>query len=227
MQPLMIAVLHRQRGNVQLLLDARADPWQAIPIVSLCDHPCYRFGFLSRHESVNVVQISVAQGLEDTVADLLPQSQDTQRRKKAEGPPQSSRDGTAMTEHATLLLGSIVQKYLLYFAPMETNIGRPLSTGSNWTGTPPTSWADPSGNMARSGRPMPLKGSACSSHQQRSDHQPMRSTPYWSVLYVNSPRYPLPMLSEWLLGVAAGGLSALSLSTVLSVLFCCFLSSPV
>ena len=37
--PLMIAVLHRHRGNVQLLLDARADPWQAVPIVSLCDHP--------------------------------------------------------------------------------------------------------------------------------------------------------------------------------------------
>ena len=37
--PLMIAVLHRHRGNVQLLLNARADPWQAVPIVSLCDHP--------------------------------------------------------------------------------------------------------------------------------------------------------------------------------------------
>ena len=107
----MIAVLHRHRGNVQLLLDARADPWKAIPIVSLCDHPWYWFGFLSRHESVNVVQISVAQGPEDTVADLLPQSQDTQSRKKAEGSSQSSLDGTAMTEHATLLLGSIVQKY--------------------------------------------------------------------------------------------------------------------
>ena len=37
--PLMIAVPHRHRGNVQLLLNARADPWQAVPIVSLCDHP--------------------------------------------------------------------------------------------------------------------------------------------------------------------------------------------
>ena len=37
--PLMIAVLHRHRGNVQLLLNARADPWQTVPIVSLCDHP--------------------------------------------------------------------------------------------------------------------------------------------------------------------------------------------
>ena len=37
--PLMIAVLHRHRGNVQLLLNAPADPWQTVPIVSLCDHP--------------------------------------------------------------------------------------------------------------------------------------------------------------------------------------------
>jgi hypothetical protein len=109
--PLMIAVLHRHRGNVQLLLDARADPWQAVPIVSLCDHPWYWFGFLSRRESVNVIQISVAQGPVDTVADLLPQSQDTKSPKKAEGTSQSSLDCTAMTEHATLLLNSIIQKY--------------------------------------------------------------------------------------------------------------------
>ena len=31
--PLMIAVLDRHRGNVQLLLNAQADPWQAVPIV--------------------------------------------------------------------------------------------------------------------------------------------------------------------------------------------------
>ena len=46
--PLMIAVLHRHRRNVQSLLNARSDPWQAVPVVSLCDHPWYWFGFLSR-----------------------------------------------------------------------------------------------------------------------------------------------------------------------------------
>ena len=71
--PLMTAVLHRHRRNVQLLLDARADPWKTTPIVSLCDHPWYWFGFLSRHESVNAVQISFIQDSEDTVADLRPQ----------------------------------------------------------------------------------------------------------------------------------------------------------
>ena len=75
--PLMIAVLHRHRGNVQSLLNARADPWQAVPVVSLCDN---WFGFLSRRESVNVLQVSVAQGPVDTVADLLPPSRDSRPR---------------------------------------------------------------------------------------------------------------------------------------------------
>ena len=101
----MIAVLHRHRGNVQLLLNARADPWQAVPIVSLCDHPWYWFGFLSRRESVNVLLVSVAQGPADTVADLLTQNRD----RRAEWPLNSQPDLTAMTEHATL--DSIVQKY--------------------------------------------------------------------------------------------------------------------
>ena len=32
--PLMLAVLHRHRGIVQSLLNARADPWQAVPVQS-------------------------------------------------------------------------------------------------------------------------------------------------------------------------------------------------
>ena len=83
--PLMIAVLHRHRGNVQSLLNARADPWQAVPVVSLCDHPWYWFGFLSRRESVNVLQASVAQGPVDTVADLLP-SRDATVIEQQKGP---------------------------------------------------------------------------------------------------------------------------------------------
>ena len=109
--PLMIAVLHRHRGNVQSLLNARADPWQAVPVVSLCDHPWYWFGFLSRRESVNVLQVSVAQGPVDTVADLLPPSRDITSHRTAEGSLHSQPDLTAMTEHATLLLDSIIQKY--------------------------------------------------------------------------------------------------------------------
>ena len=109
--PLMTAVLLRHRENIQLLLDARADPWKAVPIVSLCDHPWYWFGFISRHESVNVVQVSFVQGPEDTVADLLPQGQDALSQQWVEGWALPRVDDTTMTEHAKLLVGSIVQKY--------------------------------------------------------------------------------------------------------------------
>ena len=105
----MTAVLHRHRKNVQLLLDARADPWKTTPIVSLCDHPWYWFGFLSRHESVNAVQISFIQDSEDTVADLLPNG--TQIQPSAGETTHPSFDDTAMTDHAKLLLGNLVQKY--------------------------------------------------------------------------------------------------------------------
>ena len=107
--PLMTAVLHRHRKNVQLLLDARADPWRTTPIVSLCDHPWYWFGFLSRHESVNAVQVSFVQGSEDTVADLLPN--DTQIQQSAGGTAHPIVDDTEMTDHAKILLGNLVQKY--------------------------------------------------------------------------------------------------------------------
>lgn len=46
-EPSAVAVLHRHRDNVQLLLHARADPWQAVPISDLCDHSWNWFGLLS------------------------------------------------------------------------------------------------------------------------------------------------------------------------------------
>ena len=107
--PLMTAVLHRHRKNVQLLLEARADPWRTTPIVSLCDHPWYWFGFLSRHESVNAVQIAFVQGPEDTVADLLPNMASIQQSVGETQHP--NYDDTAMTDHAKILLGNLVQKY--------------------------------------------------------------------------------------------------------------------
>ena len=101
--PLMTAVLHRHKINVQLLLEARADPWRTTPIVSLCDHPWYWFGFLSRHESVNAVQIAFVQGPEDTVADLLPNMASIQQSVGETQHP--NYDDTTMTDHAKILLG--------------------------------------------------------------------------------------------------------------------------
>jgi hypothetical protein len=121
--PLMVAVLHRHRDNVQLLLHARADPWQAVPISDLCDHPWYWFGRLSRRECVNAVQVSAAQGPKDTVADLLTQSRDPTDHLRPECHQNPQPCLTAMSERATLILDSVVQKYQRSTGPLHARGG--------------------------------------------------------------------------------------------------------
>ena len=153
----MIAVLHRHRRNVQLLLDARADPWKTTPIVSLCDHPWYWFGFLSRHESVNVVQISFVQGPEDTVADLLPNDAQTQQSAGETAHP--SFDDTAIPRQPSpevLQHQTSSNERVLYVAPMATCFGRPLPACLNQRRTSAPCWIGPAWNTAGSGRLMPL-----------------------------------------------------------------------
>ena len=124
--PLMTAVLHRQKINVQLLLEARTDPWRTTLIVSLCDHPWYWFGFLSRHESINAVQIAFVQGPEDTMADLLPNIASIQQSVGETQHP--NYDDTAMTDHAKILLGNLVQKYY----SSRLHITRRCNTTHRW-----------------------------------------------------------------------------------------------
>ena len=67
-------------------------------------------GLASCHAmNLSVVQISFVQGPEDAVADLLPNDAQTQQSAGETAHP--SFDDTALTEHAKLLLGNIVQKY--------------------------------------------------------------------------------------------------------------------
>ena len=108
--PLMIAVLHRHRGNVQSLLNARADPWQAVPVVSLCDH--LGIGSDSCHDANLSMSCKYPlPGPSGYGGGSTPPSRDTTSHRTAEGSLHSQPDLTAMTEHATLLLGSIIQKY--------------------------------------------------------------------------------------------------------------------
>ena len=46
--PLFLAVLHRHRTNVQLLLDAQVDPWQEITIASVLCHSLEWYGYPAR-----------------------------------------------------------------------------------------------------------------------------------------------------------------------------------
>ena len=69
--PLFLAVLHRHRTNVQLLLDAQADPWQEITIASVLCHSLEWYGYPARKEVFNAVQAAALQSTEDTVIDIL------------------------------------------------------------------------------------------------------------------------------------------------------------
>ena len=131
--PLMTAVLHRHRDNVQLLLHARADPWQAVPICALCDHPWYWFGLLSRRECVNAVQVSAAQDPVDTVADLLTQSGNPMDHVRVEWHQNPQPCLTAMSERATLIAQYRATPYARWprFSPLATTTGRPLSAGTD------------------------------------------------------------------------------------------------
>ena len=55
--PLFLAVLHRHRTNVQLLLDAQADPWQEIAIASVLCHSLQWHGHAARKEVFNATTI--------------------------------------------------------------------------------------------------------------------------------------------------------------------------
>ena len=109
--PLFLAVLHRHRTNVQLLLDAQADPWQEIAIASVLCHSLQWHGHAARKEVFNAVQAAAAQSAEDTVIDLLQQfcsATDVVRREQSS---LARVKPTALTDRATTIMNQTVWKY--------------------------------------------------------------------------------------------------------------------
>ena len=109
--PLFLAVLHRHRTNVQLLLDAQADPWQEIEIASVLCHSLQWYSHRARNEAFNAVQAAAAQSAEDTVIDLLQQfcsATDVMRREQSS---LARVKPTALTDRATTIMNQTVWKY--------------------------------------------------------------------------------------------------------------------
>ena len=109
--PLFLAVLHRHRTNVQLLLDAQADPWQEITIASVLCHSLQWYGHPARKEVFNAVQAAAAQSTEDTVIDMLQHSSSPSDVVRSEQPSQVRIKFTALTDRATTIMNQIVWKY--------------------------------------------------------------------------------------------------------------------
>ena len=109
--PLFLAVLHRHRTNVQLLLDAQADPWQEITIASVLCHSLEWYGYPARKEVFNAVQAAALQSTEDTVIDMLQRASSPSDVVRSEQLSQVRIKFTALTDRATAILKQIVWKY--------------------------------------------------------------------------------------------------------------------
>ena len=109
--PLFLAVLHRHRTNVQLLLDAQADPWQEITIASVLCHSLEWYGYPARKEVFNAVQAAAEQSNDDTVIDILQRASSPSDVVRSEQPSQVRIKLTALTDRATAIMKQIVWKY--------------------------------------------------------------------------------------------------------------------
>ena len=109
--PLFLAVLHRHRTNVQLLLDAQADLWQEITIASVLCHSLEWYGYPARKEVFNAVQAAALQSTEDTVIDILQRASSPSDVVRSEQLSQVRIKFTALTDRATAIMKQIVWKY--------------------------------------------------------------------------------------------------------------------
>ena len=102
--PLLIAVLHRDKPTVQLLLGAHADPWERVPIGHLHRYSLQWHPHTARKEEFTVVQAAAAQERCDTVLGLLLQSAKCPAEKGEIPPQEVAMCATALSERATTIL---------------------------------------------------------------------------------------------------------------------------
>ena len=106
--PLLLAVLHKHKTNVQLLLEAYANPWEAVPVGHLHRYTLQWHAHMARNEAFTVVQAAAAQEPHDTVLELLLQGVQCPAEKESSPPEESITSATALSERATAILRQIV-----------------------------------------------------------------------------------------------------------------------
>jgi hypothetical protein len=121
--PLIVAVLHQDKENVQALLSASADPWRSAPVGALLDRPWSKWVF-SWQEPVSAVQVAAAQGPEGVCADLLT-GESVRPGKLEEGRISNISQplSTALSERATMLLAQVIEDYKQRTGPHRPRLG--------------------------------------------------------------------------------------------------------
>ena len=102
--PLLLAVLHRHRPNVQLLLGAQANPWERVPIGHLHSYSLQWYPHAARNEMFTVVQAAAAQEPHDTVLESLLQRGWCPEENAERPPTVAAANATVLTELATTIL---------------------------------------------------------------------------------------------------------------------------
>ena len=106
--PLLLAVLHRHQNNVQLLLQAQANPWETVPVCHLHRYTMQGHTRAVRNEAFTIVQAAAAQDSDDTVLELLLKSSPCMSDDKSKPSIVASTVATALSDRATAILRQVV-----------------------------------------------------------------------------------------------------------------------
>ena len=106
--PLLLAVLHRHQTNVQLLLQAHANPWETVPVCHVHRYTMQWHARAARNEAFTVVQAAAAQDSDDTVLELLLKGAPCLLDAKSKPSAVASTATTALSERATTILRQLV-----------------------------------------------------------------------------------------------------------------------
>ena len=106
--PLLLAVLHRHQNNVQLLLQAHANPWETVPVCHLHRYTMQGHTRAVRNEAFTIVQAAAAQDSDDTVLELLLKGAPCLADDKSRPSVVASTATTALSDRATAILRQLV-----------------------------------------------------------------------------------------------------------------------
>ena len=106
--PLLLAVLHRHQTNVQLLLQAHANPWETVPVCHLHRYTMQGHTRAVRNEAFTIVQAAAAQDSDDTVLELLLNGAPCPSDDKSKPSAVASTAATALSDRATAILRQLV-----------------------------------------------------------------------------------------------------------------------
>ena len=127
--PLLLAVLHRHHANVELLLQAQADPWESVPVCHLHRYTMQGHMRAARNEAFTIVQAAAAQDAADTVLDLLLNGVPSSANDNSKPLGAASPTVSALSDRATAIVKNVVWTFKHVIAKQDR---KPEFTTFRW-----------------------------------------------------------------------------------------------